>query len=86
MQASTLRGVVRKDHPMFSGGPEIFSRAESRPPSTCAPESTTGETQEGNSAAKPEQLSEDEDLAVGQRWLGQMKHNNEVISGRKPRR
>ena len=82
----TLRGFVRKDHPMFSGGPEIFSRPESRQSSTSTPEGTTGETQEGNSAANPEQLPEDQDPAVGQRWLGQMLHNNEVMSGKKSRR
>jgi hypothetical protein len=31
-------------------------------------------------------LPEDQDPAVGQRWLGQMLHNNEVMSGKKSRR
>jgi hypothetical protein len=40
----TLRGPVPKDHPMFSGGPEVLSRPESRPSSKNSLSATVGAT------------------------------------------
>lgn len=44
MAASTFLGFVPKDDPMFSGGPEIFSRLGSRQSSTDTAKSTDGAT------------------------------------------
>ena len=47
----TFRGFVPKDDPMFSGGPEIFSRPESRQSPTTSAPGTTGVTPASKSSA-----------------------------------
>ena len=51
MAASTYLGLVPKDDPMFSGGPELFSVNAFRGSSTTTPKSTDGETPVESSSA-----------------------------------
>ena len=49
MGKSTYAGLVPKDDTMFSGGPQIFSRHESKKSSTNSAPATTGVTPERTS-------------------------------------
>lgn len=48
----TLRGPVPKDDPMFSGGPEVFSRID-RTPSTNSPGAAGGGKPPGGPTPQP---------------------------------
>ena len=48
----TLAGFVPRDDPMFSTGPEIFSRPEYKPSSTSTAKSTTGATPAKSTSAE----------------------------------
>ena len=54
MGKTTWRGPVPKDDPMFSGGPEIFSRPVSKPSSSGTAKSMDGETQDPSNSATSE--------------------------------
>jgi hypothetical protein len=58
----TYKGLVPRDDPMFSTGPEIFSRLESSASSTTSANATTGATPSvSNSAIEQEQVDEKAD-------------------------
>lgn len=52
MGKGTFKGFVPKDDPMFSTGPELFSRPEYKPSSTSSAKSTTGATPAKPSSAE----------------------------------
>ena len=54
MGKSTYAGLVPKDHPMFSGGAETFSRLASRAYSTSTPSATDGGTPPSQDSAPQE--------------------------------
>lgn len=56
----TYKGLVPKDDPMFSTGPELFSRPESNESSMNTPSNTAGAMQERSSSAT-EQVDEKAD-------------------------
>jgi hypothetical protein len=47
----TYKGLVPRDDPMFSTGPEVFSRLGSSESSKTSPKSTSGETPAESSSA-----------------------------------
>ena len=47
----TYKGLVPRDDPMFSTGPEVFSRRGSSESSSSSPMSTSGETPVESSSA-----------------------------------
>ncbi len=51
MGKATYKGLVPQDDPMFSTGPEIFSRPESNESSTTSQKVTTGATHDQSSSA-----------------------------------
>ena len=62
MSKLTFKGFVPEDDPMFSSGPEIFSRPESKPPPTSKATTTTDVTP----VRKSPVLSEDESMKAGE--------------------
>ena len=54
MGKSTYAGLTPKDHPMFSGGAESFSRLASRAYSTSTPSATDGGTPPSQDSAPQE--------------------------------
>lgn len=78
MGKATYKGLVPKDDPMFSTGPELFSRPESNESSTNTPADTTGATPaNSNSANAPETEADGKDL--GARRIAKFKHQNEQM-------
>lgn len=60
MGKATYKGLVPKDDPMFSTGPELFSRSASNASSTNTPIDTDG-TRQANSGPATEQVDEKAD-------------------------
>ncbi len=57
MGKATYKGLVPRDDPMFSTGPEVFSRLGSSESSRTSPKSTSGETPvESSSAIEPDPM------------------------------
>lgn len=50
------KGQAPKDHPMFSGGPQLFSPQRFKPQSAPTPPTTDGETQEASASIDPAEL------------------------------
>ena len=67
MGKATFKGFVPPDDPMFSTGPEIFSRHESSASSPSSATSTDGATQDQSSSATglPDLQNLPEDPALG---------------------
>ncbi len=88
MGTATYAGPVPKDHPMFSGGPELFSLQrfnESSKTSASATDGVTPETSSPSSAAKtlvqddPNRPETEEELEIraGKQMMLGRKHQNE---------
>jgi hypothetical protein len=56
MGKATYKGLVPSDDPMFSGGPQMFSRPESKPSSMTSASDTTGATPEQSSSFATEAM------------------------------
>ncbi len=68
----TVIGSLPPDHPIYSGGPEVFSRRAFSQSSTSSAPSTDGETQ-----AKPSSVAESVDeLEDGRYRMAKFKHQN----------
>jgi hypothetical protein len=78
MGKATYKGLVPKDDPMFSTGPELFSRPESSKSSTSTQTNTAGAMQaNSDSANAPETEAEGKEL--GARRIARFKHQNEQM-------
>jgi hypothetical protein len=78
MEKATYKGLVPQDDPMFSTGPELFSRPESNESSTSSPTATSGVTQESSASATALETEADgKDL--GARRIAKFKHQNDQM-------
>jgi hypothetical protein len=72
----TIIGSLPPDHPIYSGGPEIFSRPESNKSSTTTANATAGETQDKSASAVNQPETEADGKELGALRLAKMKHQN----------
>ena len=78
MGKATYKGLVPQDDPMFSTGPELFSRPESNESLTNTPTDTAGATPaNSNLANAPETEADGKDL--GALRIAKFKHQNEQM-------
>jgi hypothetical protein len=68
----TYKGLVPPDDPMFSSGPEMFSRPESRPSSMTSVRDTTGATPAQSSSVETEADGKE----LGALRIARYKHQN----------
>lgn len=70
----TYKGFVPKDDPMFSTGPEAFSRLASTPSSETSPSATTGATRAKSDSAPVE--TEQDGLRAQELRIAKLYRNN----------
>ncbi len=76
----TYKGLVPRNDPMFSTGPEAFSRLGSSESSISSPKSTSGETPSESSSATDLPETEAEGKELGARRIARYKHQTEQFS------
>ncbi len=72
MGKATYKGLVPPDDPMFSNGPEMFSRPESKPSSMTSASDTTGVTPAQSSSVETEADGKE----LGALRIARYKHQN----------
>jgi hypothetical protein len=77
MGKATYKGLVPKDDPMFSSGPELWSHPGYDKYSTSTPTSTDGETPEGSSQNYRPDETEEDNTRLGALRLRKMQHQSE---------
>jgi hypothetical protein len=77
MGKATYKGLVPRDDPMFSTGPEVFSRLGSSESLKSSQKSTSGETTVESSSATDLPETEAEGKELGARRIARYKHQTE---------
>lgn len=77
----TFKGLVPKDDPMFSTGPQLFSRPGSSESSTTSASATAGTMPAASTSAKKDETTPDE-KADGALRLAKFRHQNEQLKKR----
>jgi hypothetical protein len=79
MGKATYKGLVPRDDPMFSTGPEVFSRLGSSESSKTSPKGTSGEAPVESSSAAESLMTEAEERQEGALRIARFKFQNEQL-------
>ena len=79
MGKATYKGLVPPDDPMFSGGPQMFSRVESKPSPVTSVSVTAGATPVQSSLVETQADGKE----VGALRIARYKHQKEQFSKKK---
>jgi hypothetical protein len=79
MGKATYKGLVPRDDPMFSTGPEVFSHLGSSESLKTSPKGISGETPVNSDLSGEPSLAPEEEKQEGALRIARFKHQNEQL-------